>query len=191
MATQIDIIRKRRESGQGSWVRIEEIGKAPMATLDDPLLVLRGKRQSHTATWRKSPKNTEGNVPLAASVANELETKTKVKSLFAAGFLLLVCDGLGNLPREDAEFFRFSARIFLEITPIDTLVIITLYKNVTTIPKEGRHFVILAYLLSHRRRYHSSYCCSRIAAHAELCSEIGLCAAFQRISGETRRRHQL
>jgi hypothetical protein len=101
MSTQIDIIRKRREPGQGCWVRIEEIGKAPPATLDDPLLVLRGKRQSHMATWRKSPKNTEGNVPLAASVANELETKAK--SLFAAGLLLLVCDGLGNLPREDAE----------------------------------------------------------------------------------------
>src|ERR1700757_4342163 len=75
MSTQIDIIRKRREPGQGCWVRIEEIGKAPTATLDHPLLVLRGKRQSHTATWRKSPKNTEGNVPLAASVANELEKR--------------------------------------------------------------------------------------------------------------------
>jgi hypothetical protein len=181
MLTQIDIIRERKEPGQGSWVRIEEIGKAPTATLDDPLLVLRGKRQSHMAIWRKSPKNTEGNVPLAASVANELETKTKVKSLFAAGFLLLVCDGLGNLPRE----------YFLEITPIDTLAVTTVYKKVINIPKEGRHFVILAYLLSHRRRYHSSYCCSRIAAHAELRSEIGLGTAFQRISGETRRRHQL
>jgi hypothetical protein len=191
MSTQIDIIRKRREPGQESWGRIEEIGKAPMATLDDPLLVLRGKRQSHMATWRNSPKNTEGNVPLAASVANELETKTKVKSLFAGGFLLLVCDGLGNLPREDAEFFRFSARIFLEITPIDTLEVITVYKNVISIPKKRKHFVILAYLLSLRRRYHSSYCCSRIAAHAELRSEIGLDTAFQRISGEKRRRHQL
>jgi hypothetical protein len=190
MATQIDIIRKRREPGQGSWVRIEEIGKAPMATLDDPLLVLRGKRQSHTATWRKSPKNTEGKVPLAPSVANELETETKVKSPFAAALLLLVCDGLGNLPREDAEFFRFSARIFLEITPIDTLVEITVYKNVITTPREKRHFVILAYLLSHRQRYHRSYCCSRIAAHAELRREVGLGAAFQIISGETRRRHQ-
>ena len=145
------------------------------------------------ATWRKSPKNTEGNVPLAASVANELETKTKVKSLFAAGFLLLMCDGLGNLPCEDAEFFRFSARIFLEITPIDTLVEITVYKNVINIPKKRRHFVIFrpTPLLSHRRRYHSSYCCSRIAAHAELRSKIGLGTAFQRISGETQRRHQL
>jgi hypothetical protein len=92
------------------------------------------------ATWRKSPKNTEGNVPLAASVANKLETKTKVKSLFAGGFPLLVCDGLGNLPREDAEFFRFSAPIFLEITPIDTLVRITVYKNVTRVPKRGEAF---------------------------------------------------
>jgi hypothetical protein len=191
MSTQIDIIRKRGEPGQGSWVRIKEIGKASTATLDDPLLVFRDKRQSHTATWHKSPKNTEGNVPLAASVANELERKTKVKSLFAAGFLLSVCDGLGNLPREDAEFFHFSARIFREITPIGTLLVRTLYKNVIIFPKEGRHFVILAYLLSHRRRYHSSYCCSRIAAHAELRREIGLGAAFQRISGETRRRHHL
>jgi hypothetical protein len=159
--------------------------------LDDPLLVLRGKRQSHTATWRKSPKNTEGNVPLAASVANELETKTKVENLFAAGFLLLMCDGLSDLPREDAEFSRFSARIFLEIKPIDILVAITICKNVITTPRKKRHFVILAYLLSHRQRYHSSYCCSRIAAHAELRSEIGLGTTFQRISGETRRRHQL
>ena len=113
---------------------MEEIGKAPTATLDDPLLVLRGKRQYHMATWRKSPKNTEGNVPLAASLANELETKTKVKILSAAGFLLLVCDGFGNLPREDAKFFRFSARIFLEITPFDTLVKITVYKKVIIIP---------------------------------------------------------
>jgi hypothetical protein len=89
------------------------------------------------ATWRKSPKNTEGNVPLAASVANALETKTKVKSLFAAGFFLLVCDGLGNLPRGDAEFFHFSARIFLEITPIDTLVIITVYKQVILFQRRG------------------------------------------------------
>jgi hypothetical protein len=123
--------------------------------------------------------------------ANELERKTKVKSLFAAGFLLLACDGLGDLPREATEFFRFSARIFLEITPIDALILITVYKKVIIIPKEARHFVILAYLLSHSWRYHSSYYCSRIAAHAELRSEIGLGAAFQRISGETRRRHDL
>ena len=136
MLTQIDIIRKRGEPGQGCWVRIEEIGKAPTATLDDPPLVLRGKRQSHTATWRKSPKNTEGNVPLAPSVASELETKTKVKSLFA-GFLLLACDGVGDLPRERPEFFCFCARILLEITPIDIRIIITLYEKVIIFQKRG------------------------------------------------------
>ena len=135
MSTQIDIIRRRIEPGQGCCVRIEEAVKAPTPTLDDPLLVFRDKRQSHTATWHKSAKNTEGNVPLAASVANEFETKTKVKSLFAAGFLLSVCDGLGNLPREDTEFFRFSARIFLEITSIDTLVTTTVCKNVMKFQK--------------------------------------------------------
>jgi hypothetical protein len=109
MSTQIDIIRKRREPGQESWGRIEEIGKAPMATLDDPLLVLRGKRQSHMATWRGSPKNTEGNVPLAASVANELETKTKVKGLFAGGFLLLVWTVLA-IYRAKTRSFSASAR---------------------------------------------------------------------------------
>jgi hypothetical protein len=91
------------------------------------------------ATWRKSPKNSEGNVPLAASVANELETKTKVKSRFAAGFLVLACDGLGDLPREDTKFFRFSARIFLEITPIGTIRI-TVYKKVVFIPEGGEAF---------------------------------------------------
>ena len=135
MSTQIDIIRRRIEPGQGRCVRIEEAVKAPTPTLDDPLLVFRDKRQSHTATWHKSPKNTEGNVPLAASVANEFETKTKVKSLFAAGFLLSVCDGLGNLSREDTEFFRFSARIFLEITSIDTLVTTTVCKSVMPFQK--------------------------------------------------------
>ena len=50
------------------------------------------------------------------------------------GFLLLVCDGFGNLPREDAEFFRFSARIFLEITLIDIRIVITVYKKVIIIP---------------------------------------------------------
>src|SRR5260370_42239394 len=109
MSRQIDIIRKRREQGQGSWVRTEEIGKAPTATLDDPLLVLRGKRQSHMATWRKSPKNTEGNVPLAASVANKLETKTKVKSLFAAGFLLW-CATVLAIYRAKTRSFSASAR---------------------------------------------------------------------------------
>jgi hypothetical protein len=62
-------------------------------------------------TWRKSPKNCEGNVPLAAPLANELETKTKVKSLFA-GFLLLASDGVGDLPREGAEFFAFAHEYF-------------------------------------------------------------------------------
>jgi hypothetical protein len=143
------------------------------------------------ATWRKSPKNSEGNVPLAASVANELETKTKVKSLFTAGFLLLVCDALGDLPLEDTESFHFCARIFLEITRIDIQKVITLHKKVINIPKEGRHFVILAYLLSDKWRHHSCYCHSVIPVHPEFLSEIGLGAAFQRFSGETRVQHHV
>ena len=35
MSAQIDIISERSELGQGPWVRIEEIGKASTATLDD------------------------------------------------------------------------------------------------------------------------------------------------------------
>jgi len=53
------------------------------------------------------------------------------------------------------------------------------------------HFVIFACLLSYRWRYHGCYCPFRISVHAELSSEIRLRAAFQRISGEMRRRHDL
>jgi hypothetical protein len=191
MSTQIDTIRESREPGQGSRVRIKEIGKASTATLDDRC---RFSPRSVNLTWHLGANHQRTAKAMFLSLrplTNELETKTKVKSLFAASFLLSACDGLSNLPREEAEFFHFSARIFLEIPPIDTLVLITVCKNVIGIPKERRHFVILDYLLSHRRRYRSSYCCSRIAADAELRSEIGLGTVFQRISGETRHRHQL
>ena len=53
------------------------------------------------------------------------------------------------------------------------------------------HFVILACLLSDRWRYHDCYYLFRIPVHAELRSEIGLGAAFQLISGEMQRRHDL
>jgi hypothetical protein len=190
MSTQIDIIRELKEPGQGSWVRIGGIGKASTGTLHGHY---RFSARSVNLTWQlgaNHQRTAKVTIRSLRPFANELETKTKVKSLFA-GFLLLACDGVGDLPREDTEFFRFCARKFLEITRIDTLVGITVYKNVINTPKGGRHFVILAYLLSHRRRYHSSYCCSRIAAHAELRSEIGLGTPFQRISGETRRRHHV
>ncbi len=55
---------------------------------------------------------------LGRHFADELETKTKLKSLFA-GLLLLACNGLGDPSHEYTEFLRFSARIFLEIKPID------------------------------------------------------------------------
>jgi hypothetical protein len=87
--------------------------------------VLSAKRQSHTATSRKT---------LARPFADEFETKTEVKSLFV-GLLLLACDGLGDPPREDTEFFRFNARIFLEITPIDIQNKITVYKQVIIFSK--------------------------------------------------------
>jgi hypothetical protein len=47
----------------------------------------------------------------------------------------------------------------------------------------GKHFVILAYSLSDAGRHHSCY--------AELRSEMGSGAAFQRISGEMRHRQDL
>src|SRR5271167_2586259 len=51
MSTQIDIIRKRGEPGQGFWARIEEIGKAPTATLDDRY---RFSARSVNLTWQLS-----------------------------------------------------------------------------------------------------------------------------------------
>jgi hypothetical protein len=136
MLTQIDIIRKRGEPGQGSWVRIGGIGKASTGTLDGHY---RSSARSVNLTLQLGANHQRSAKATSRSLspfANETETKTKVKSLFA-GFLLLACDGVGDLPREDAEFFRFNARIFLEITPIDALVVITLYKKVISIPKEG------------------------------------------------------
>jgi hypothetical protein len=182
MSAQIDIISERREPVQGSRVRTEEIGKASTATLDDRY---RFSARSVNLTWRLCVKRS------LRPFANELETKTQVKSLFAAGSLLLACDGLGDLPLEDTESFRFCARIFLEITPIGIQIIITLYKKVIIIQKEGRHFVTLAHLLSDKWRYQCCYCHSVIPVHPELPSEIGLGAAFQRFSGETRVQHHV
>src|SRR5580704_7618303 len=173
MSTQIDIIRKRREPGQGSWVRIEGIGKVSTLTLEPPTgstheaLISRG---SKAQTQHRTAKTM---FPLAKFArTNELETNAKVQRLFA-GFLFLACDGLGDPPCEDTVF-RFCARIFLEITPIDIPNIITVYKTVIIFPKEGSCFVILPRLLSDRWRYHSCYCLSRIPVHDELRGEVGL-----------------
>jgi len=103
---------------------------------------------------------------LVRPFADELETKTKVKSL-SAGLLLLMCNGLGDPSHEATAFLGFSARIFLEITRIDIKHKITLYKKVIIISK-GRHFVILACLLSDGWRYHACDCLSRIPVRAEL-----------------------
>src|SRR5271166_6898273 len=51
MSTQIDIIRKRGEPGQGSWVRIKEIGKSSTPTLDDRYRVY---ARSVNLTWQLS-----------------------------------------------------------------------------------------------------------------------------------------
>ena len=176
MSAQIDIISERSELGQGSWVRLEEIGKASTATLDDRY---RFAARSVNLTWRLCVKRSQ------CPFADELERKAARKRLFA-GFLLLPCDSFGDLPREDREFFRFSGRMLLEISAVDTQIVTTLHKKVINIRKRGRRFVILADLLLDRWRYHRCYCFSRIPVHAELRGKIGLGAAFRYISGGTR-----
>jgi|SRR6516164_2407431 hypothetical protein len=113
MSAQIDIISERSELGQGSWVRLEEIGGASTVTLDDRY---RFAARSVNLTWPLCGKM------LAASICRRSE-----KSF--SSFLLLACDGFGDVPRE-REFFPFSARMLLEISAVDTQMITTVYKKV-------------------------------------------------------------
>ena|SRR5438132_498744 len=136
MLMQIDIIRERKEPGQGFWVRIGGIGKASTGTLHGHY---RSFARSVNLTWQLGANHQRSAKATSRSLspfANESETKTKVKSLFA-GFLLLTCDGVGDLPRERPEFFCFCARIFLEIRPIDIRMVITLYEKVIIFQKRG------------------------------------------------------
>jgi hypothetical protein len=160
-------------------VRIEEI--ASTATLDDRY---RFSARSENLAWRLCVKRS------LRLFADQLERKAAIRRLIG-GSLLLVCDGFGDLPREDREFFRFSARMLLEISVVDTQKETTVYKKVIIILNRGRRFVILSYLLSDRWRYHSCYGFSRIPVHAELHTEVVLDAVFGRISGETRSEHHL
>ena len=131
MSAQIDIISERSELGQGSWVRLEEIGKASTATLDDRH---RFAARSVNLTW---PLCVRRSLP---PITDESETKTEVKSLFA-GFFLWGADDLGDVPREGSEFFPFSARMLLEISAVDTQMITTVYKKVIISVKEGEGFL--------------------------------------------------
>ena len=101
-------------------MRIEEIGKATAATLDDRY---RFSARSGNLAWRLCVRRS------LRLFADELEREAAIKGLIA-GSLLLVCDGFGDLPREDREFFRFSGRMLLEISAVDTQIITTLYKKV-------------------------------------------------------------
>jgi hypothetical protein len=177
MSAQIDIISGRSELGQGSRLRLEEIAKASTATLDDRY---RFAARSVNLTWPLCVRRS------LRPITDESETKKEVNSLFAH-LLLLASDGLGDLSRGNTGFLRFSARKFLEITPIDIQHKITVYKKVIIF--EGRRaFVILACWLSDSWRYHG-YCLSRILVHAELRTEVGLDAEFWHTFGEMRNQH--
>src|SRR5690349_9298896 len=78
MSAQIDIISERSELGQGSWVRLEEIGKASAATLDDRY---RFDAQSVNLTWPLCVRRS------LRPITDESEMKTEVKSLFGASSL--------------------------------------------------------------------------------------------------------
>jgi hypothetical protein len=119
MSALIDVISERREPGQGCWVRV-------LTAISDDRY--RSSARSVNLTLATSRKT------LARLFADELETKMEVKILFA-DLLLLASDGLGDPSREDTEFFRLNARIFLEITPIDNQHQITVYKKVIIFSK--------------------------------------------------------
>ena len=119
MSAQIDVISERREPGQRCWIRA-------LTAISDDRYRSSGRSVNLTlATSRKT---------LARPFADELETKMEVKSLFA-DLPPLASDGLGDPSREDTEFFRLNARIFLKITPIDIQHKITVYKKVIMLPK--------------------------------------------------------
>ena len=119
MSKQIDVVSERREPGKGSGVR------GSTAISDDRY---RFSARSVNLTLANSHKT------FARPFADQLETKTEMKNLFE-GLIILACDGLGDSSREDTEFFRFNARIFLEITPIDIQSTITVYKTVIIFSK--------------------------------------------------------
>ena len=131
MSAQFHIISERSELGQGYWVRIEEIGKAMATTLDDRY---RFSARSGILAWRLCVKRS------LRPFADELERKATMKRLFA-GFVLLACDGFGDLPRQDREFFRFSGRMLLEFSAVDTQMATTVYKKIIIIVKEGEGFL--------------------------------------------------
>src|SRR6516164_6380360 len=104
MSAQIDTISERSERGQGSWLRIEEIGKAWTATLDDRY---RFAARSANLTWPLCVRRS------LRAITDESETKTEVKSLFA-GFFLLGCGRpwrctarrLGDFPHQRTKASR-------------------------------------------------------------------------------------
>src|SRR5262245_16731911 len=138
------IISELRQLGQGSRVGIEGIGKASTAPLNERY---RLSARSVNLNWQFRSKRS------LRPFANQLEPKTEVKSPLQA-FLFLACAGFGGSTARRQGVFRFSARMLLEISGIDTQIITTLYKKVIIFLKRGRHFVILAYLLSDRWQYH-------------------------------------
>src|SRR5262249_19779946 len=143
-------------------VRIQEIAKASRPTLDDCYRFAARSVNLRSRLYVKSS---------LRLLADELETKAEVKNLIARLFPS-ACDGPGDLSRGNTEFFRFSARKFLAITPIDTPAEITVYKKVIIFGRRGV-FVILACWLSDRCRYHDCYSLSRIPVHAELRHDVG------------------
>jgi hypothetical protein len=108
MSAQIDIVPERRSQAKGSGT----------ATFGD--------------RYRFSARSANLMCRIARHVADEL--KMELKNLLA-GLLLLACNGLGDPSHEDTVFLRFSARIFLEITCIDTQHKITVYTKVIIFSK--------------------------------------------------------
>jgi hypothetical protein len=126
MSAQIDIITECREPGQGSCVRVEEIAKASTPALDNRY---RFAARSVKVTWRLCTKSS------LRPLADELETKAKVKNLFAR-LLLLACGGLGDLSLGNIKVFCFDDSKISRVTAIDIPYKITIYKKVIIIARK-------------------------------------------------------
>jgi|SRR6516165_9443159 len=111
MSTQIDIVPERRKPGQGSWVG------GSTATFDD--------------RYRFSARSANLICRIARDVADKF--KMEVKNFWQAYSFWRAT--VLAIHRTKTRCLRFSARIFLEITRIDILYKIIVYKKVITFSK--------------------------------------------------------
>src|SRR5262245_33363520 len=97
MSAHIDIISERSELGQGSWVRLEEIGRASTVTLDDRY---RFAARSVNLTWPLCGKT------LAASICRRSEKSFSASSFWRATVLAMYRAKQGVFPLQRTNASR-------------------------------------------------------------------------------------